>query len=380
MLLAREVADAGAGPVTAMARRFAAAALACIGWACGVAAQVPAGYPASYQQLVSAANREGKLVVYSVTSSVPALLQDFRSLYPGIELEYVALDTGPLYDRVLGESAAGSTADVVWSSAMDLQMKLVADGHAARYDSPEAANIPGWALWRNEAFGSTFEPVGFVYNKDQIAPHEVPRTRAELMKLAKESPARFDNRITAFDPEKSGLGYLLLTQDAQAAPAGQFWELAATLGSMHVYRGTGSGAQFERLAKGESVLGYDLLLSYATGRIRKDLPNLGVVLPLDHTLVVTRVMFISRHARHPHAARLWVDYLLSKRGQQQLAAADLGSLRRDVDDAFTPAALQQRLGDAVKPIAVGPALVTSLEASRRRDFIERWNAAIGTPR
>lgn len=342
-------------------------------------AQVPSGYPETYAEIVASAKQEGKVVVYSVTSSVPLLLQDFQSLYPDVKLEYIALDTGPLYDRVVAESAAGSTADVVWSSAMDLQVKLVNDGYAARYVSPEVPNVPDWAIWRNEAYGTSFEPVGFVYNKTLVGPSEVPQSRAELLKLLSGNAALFKGKITAFDPDKSGLGYLLMTQDLDASPA-TFWDVARALGAAGLYPGTGSGAQFERLARGDSVLGYNLLVSYATGRIKKDLPQLGVVLPKDHTLVVSRVMFISSKAAHPNAARLWVDYVLSQRGQQMLAKSDLGSLRADVDDDMTPGALGKRLGSAVKPIAVGPGLLTHLDPDNHRAFLARWSAVAAAAR
>ena len=52
-----------------------AAALAFVSFASMAFAQVPSGYPDSYRDVIAAANREGKLVVYSVTSSVPALLE-----------------------------------------------------------------------------------------------------------------------------------------------------------------------------------------------------------------------------------------------------------------------------------------------------------------
>src|SRR5437762_789943 len=82
---------------------------------CAAVAQVPAGYPPGYADIVAAARKEGSVVVYSVTSSVPLLLQDFQLLYPDVKLDYIVLDTGPLYDRVVAETTSGPTADVVWS-------------------------------------------------------------------------------------------------------------------------------------------------------------------------------------------------------------------------------------------------------------------------
>ena len=350
---------------------FAAAVLAA-GCAWMPVAQDGAESP---QSLEAAASREGKVVVYSVTSAVPALLEDFRRLYPGVKLEYVALDTGPLYDRVVSESAAGRTADIVWSSAMDLQVKLVADGYAMTYRSREASKLPAWAVWRDQAYGTTFEPVGFVYNKKLFDGAAVPQTRGGLMELLHADPSRFKDRITAFDPANSGLGYLLMTQDLSVSGAA-FWDVVKALGQAGLYPGSGSGAQFERLGRGESVFGYNLLASYAEGRIKKDLPQLGVVLPKDLTPVVSRVMFISKNAAHPNAAKLWVDYVLSKRGQEILAKSDLGALRADVAADMTPGALGARLGAALKPIAIGPSLLAPLEADKRDGFLRQWGAAV----
>ncbi len=103
-------------------------------------AQVPQGYPADYAKIVEAAKKEGKVVIYSTTDAVAAnpLVKDFEALYPGIKVEYSDLNSTELYNRFIAEAAANNgTADVLWSSAMDLQVKLVADGQAATYASPE---------------------------------------------------------------------------------------------------------------------------------------------------------------------------------------------------------------------------------------------------
>src|SRR5438093_225953 len=97
---------------------------------CGAAsAQVPAGYPADHQKTVAAAKAEGKVVVYSVLSNKAAapLVQGFKAMYPGIEVDYDGESgSNEVTDRYLKELGAGKpSADVMWSSAMDLQMKLV---------------------------------------------------------------------------------------------------------------------------------------------------------------------------------------------------------------------------------------------------------------
>src|SRR5215471_4612364 len=97
------------------------------------AAQAPQGYPADYGKIVEAGKKEGKVVIYATTDAVAAnpLVKDFQALYPGIQVEYSDLNSTELYNRFIAEAAANNgTADVLWSSAMDLQVKLVADGLA----------------------------------------------------------------------------------------------------------------------------------------------------------------------------------------------------------------------------------------------------------
>src|SRR5207249_10163485 len=128
----------------------------------------------------------------------------FKALYPGIAVAYDGEGgSTETFDRYLSEVAAGQpSADVMWSSAMDLQMKLVMDGHAAGYASPEAPQLPSWALYRDQAWGTTFEPVVFVYNKQRVAGSEIPQDHAGFATVLREHADKFDGRVTGFDIEK----------------------------------------------------------------------------------------------------------------------------------------------------------------------------------
>ena len=115
---------------------------------------VPAGYPADYAQTIAAAKKEGKVVVYSAldTKAAQPLIKDFNALYPDIKVEYNDMNSTEMYNRFIAESASGQGgADVMWSSAMDLQVKLVDDGQAMTYVSPEASKLPSWAVYKNQA-------------------------------------------------------------------------------------------------------------------------------------------------------------------------------------------------------------------------------------
>lgn len=343
----------------------------------GALAQVPAGYPASYQKIVDAAKKEGKLVIYSATDSKAAqpLVKDFSALYPGITVEYNDMNSTEVYNRFISEVAAGgNTADVMWSSAMDLQMRLVVDGYALQYKSLEAPKIPGWAMWNDSAYGTTFEPAAIVYNKRLVDPKEVPQTHADFARLIVAE--KFKDKVTTYDIEKSGVGFMFMTQDAQEYA--QFPALQEAFGAARVRVQSSTGTMLERISSGENLIGYNVLGSYALVRAKTDL-SLGVVLPKDYTLILSRVQFINKTAKNVNAAKLWMDYLLSSRGQAIIAnESKLFSIRTDVKGETTSSDLIKMVGEKnIKPVPVHPSILQYLAPAKRMAFLKQWKETAG---
>lgn len=324
--------------------------------------------------LVKAAKAEGALSIYSTTDGAEAaeLLDGFKAAYPGISVEYADQNSTELYNRFISEAAAGAgTADFLWSSAMDLQVKLVQDGYAQPYKTGERAALPDWAVWNDQAFGTTAEAIVFVYNTDLVPAGEVPHSHAALTKLLEDQTAKYKGKITSYDPERSGVGFLLVTQDAEIDSKG-LWALAKALGKANAKLYTSSGAMMERIASGEHLIGFNMIGSYAIQRRIKN-PVLGVVLPTDHTLVMSRVAFIPKAARHPNAAKLFLDYVLSKPGQSALASRSMGPVRTDMQ-----AEAEKINGQAksLHPIGVRPEILAYLDQTKRLRFIREWQRSM----
>lgn len=331
----------------------------------------------AYSADVAGAQKEGRLVVYSSTDSASAepLLQDFKSLYPSIQVEYNDLNTTEIYNRFIAEAAAGAgTADFLWSSAMDLQLQLVNNGTGQSYASPEMAQIPKWAVWQNQAYGTTFEPVTMTYNKRLLPQDALPTSHADLIRLLKEKSAVFKGKLATFDPEKSGVGFLLATQDLKITPT--FWDLAKAMGGVDVKVYTSTGAMLEKVSSGEHTLAYNIIGSYGLLRQQKD-PSIGLIFPKDYTLAFSRIAFIPKAARHPNAGKLFLDYILSKRAQTIMANKSLiYALRSDVEGQATAANLTKEMGKALKPIEVSPDLLAALDKNKRLDFLKRWQESL----
>jgi iron(III) transport system substrate-binding protein len=317
------------------------------------------------------------VVIYSTTDTVAAnvLIKDFSALYPGISVEYNDMNSTEVYNRYISERAAGGgSADVLWSSSMDLQVKLVSDGNALAYASPEISGLPSWAVWKNEAFGTTYEPIAIVYNKRLLTGDEVPQSHADMMRVFATKADKIKGKVTTYDIEKSGVGFMLITQDARYNPA--FWDFVKALGASGPRFQSSSGTMMERISSGENILGYNIFSSYAALRAKKD-PSIGIVLPKDYTLVMSRVMFISKGAKNPNAAKLWTDYILSRRGQAIIGnQAELGAIRADVEGEMTAAGFTKSLGASLKPIPINAELLVMLEQTKRLEFLKHWQTVI----
>jgi iron(III) transport system substrate-binding protein len=359
-----------------MSLRLTAVAFAVASMA-AFAQTAPPGYPADYAQTIAAAAKEGKVVVYSAldTKAAQPLIKDFSALYPGVKVEYNDMNSTEMYNRFIAEVASGQgSADVMWSSAMDLQIKLVDDGQALAYQSPEAPKLPAWAVYKNQAYGTTYEPAVFIYNKRLVTADEVPQDHAAFAKLITAKADKFKGKVTTYDIEKSGVGFMFVVQDAKYFPGIKDLEKGFGASSYRVYASTGN--MLEKVSSGEHLLGYNVLGSYALVRAKKD-PALGVVLPKDYTLVLSRVMFIGKQAKNPNAAKLWTDYILSQRGQKLIGGdVELFSVRSDVDAEYTAASLTKQLGANVKPIPVNAETTGMLDQKKRLEFLADWKATV----
>jgi iron(III) transport system substrate-binding protein len=342
---------------------------------------VPPGYPADYEAVIAAAEQEGSVAVYSTTdsASADALLKDFRALYPKVQIKYYDLNSTEVYNRYLSETAANAeTADVLWSGSMDLQLKLVSDGRALTYRSPESGKMPKWAVHEDRAWGTTFEPLVIAYNKRLLPADAVPSSHGDLLRLIKDKPQLFaGGKLTTYDPEKSGFAFMLMTQDEKYFP--QYWELAAAFGRGTTRFYPSSGTMIERITSGEHLLGFNVIGSYVVLRQKKD-PDLGLVYPSDYVLVMSRVAFITVNAKRPNAGKLFLDYLLSARAQTIMAnQATLFALREDVVGPHSAGALTKELGARVKPIPADMNLVAALAPAKRLPLIRKWQETARAP-
>lgn len=300
------------------------------------------------------------------------VLKAFSRRAPDLAIRYEEVLTNELYQRARkacrGDAPA---ADLVISSAIDLQVKLVNDRCAQPHVSPLTQALPSWANWRNEVFGFSFEPAVIVYNRKKIAPADIPRSRFDLIDMLRPPDNPYVGKIATYDIEQSGLGYLFAFADSQHATT--FGRLIEALGRNHVVATCCSAEIIDRVAEGRYLLAYNMLGSYALARAAVD-PRIGVVAPSDYTLILARAALIPRQAKHPSAAKRFVDFLLSADGRRQLTKAKLIVPVGSEGDAPR---LISGGASTLRPIALSPALLVGLDQQKRELFLKLWHASLG---
>ncbi len=293
----------------------------------------------------------------------------FQRRHPGVGLVYTQGSSNVVYGEI---AKAGKTAyDLVISSAMDLQVKLVNDGYAQAFRSANTERLPTWAKWRDSVFGFTLEPAIIVYDTRQFPDGDIPNTRFDLIRFLRDSEDKLRNRIATYDPEISGLGYLFASQDSLRTNS--YWRLMEVLGGLDVRLSCCSGEMLRLIETGEIAIAYNVLGSYALARKERGSP-IGMILPSDYTLTMARSALIPSKAPSPDLAGIFIDFLLSDTGQRVLTreARLNGALRENAESSEMFSGFSGQLA----PISFGPGLLVFLDRSKRARFIAEWRDAV----
>ena len=342
----------------------------------GVAAGTPDSAPGG-GELLARARKEGALVMYAAIDKVTGekLVQDFNILYPGIKVYLVDQSGIEVFNNYMfDQGKRREAADLLWSSEVELQAALVKDGYASPYRSTETGAIFSWANLGDLAYATGYEPVAMVYNRKFLAEKDVPASHKVLLKVA--AAERFKGKIATCDPEKNGQAFSFLTHDQTSGL--QFWSLVKAFGAAGVQLYPDYAALLDRVASGEALLGYNVPAREAFRRAGLD-PAVGVLYPGDFTLATPQTILITKGAPHPNAARLWVDYILSARGQELLSReTNLLPVRGGVaggELARQPHKLPA--GRGLKVMMPTGDITRYNEQGIRKGFLLRWRQMLG---
>lgn len=300
------------------------------------------------------------------TTDIPAIapvLEAFASTRPDERIRYMQASSLEVFRAIHDEQAE---IDLVMSSAMDLQMKLANDGFA-RSVTPKPGALPDWARWRDQLFGVALEPVLTLASRRGLGDLPPPRTRRDLIAMLRENAERFDGRVATYDPQSSGVGYFLISQDSGQSEG--FWRLAEVMGRLNARLYCCSGEMIDDLRAGRITIAYNVVASYAA-RYAPDDPDLIPLVLEDYTFAILRSALVPENAPNPDAATELLSFLLSP-DAQSLIAQNAG------------VALIPGTGPApsvhLRPIRLDAGLLVYSDQLRRASLLAEWNAAMVQP-
>ncbi|SCY72338.1 ABC transporter substrate-binding protein [Paracoccus tibetensis] len=294
------------------------------------------------------------------TAAFAPVLTAFVARHPGRAIRYVQASSSEIQRAVAEE---GAQFDLVISSAMDMQMKLVNDGFAASVELA-APGLPAWARWRDQLWGIALEPVVTLASRSAFADLPLPVNRRELIATLRENADRFQGRIATYDPQVSGVGYFLTAQDDQVSDG--FWRLAEVMGRLDARLYCCSSDMIDDLRSGDLAVVYNVVASYAA-RFRPDDPDLVRIAAEDYTFAIVRSAFLPAGAPDPEGGRELLLFLLSGPAQRLIAETSGVALVPGTGPAPAP---------QLRPIRLDAGLLVYGDRLRRAGLLAEWQAAL----
>lgn len=339
-------------------RRLVSAAVVILA-AC-LTVQPVAAYEIEEQRIFGDGPREVSVLSTTDLAAIDKVMQDFAATRPDLRIRYDQAASVEVFRAIHDEGAA---YDLVMSSAMDLQMKLANDGYAASV-LPRMGRLPSWARWRDQLYGVALEPVVTLASRRGLGDLPVPRTRRDLIAMMRENPQALGGRVATYDPQQSGVGYFLISQDSQESDG--FWRLAEVMGRLNTRLFCCSVDMINELRAGRITIAYNVVASYAA-RFTPDDPDLVRLVLEDYTFAIVRSALVPVNAPNRQGATDLLSYLLSDAAQTRIAA--------DAGVALVPGTGPDP-SVHLRPIRLDAGLLVYDDQLRRAGLLAEWNAAM----
>ena len=296
---------------------------------------------ASYMdQLIEAAKAEGTLVVYGSCEEeyLAVACEKFQELY-GIEVQYQRLSTGEVQSKV-EEEAGNPSGDVWFGGTTDPYNVCAAEGLLEAYEAENASHLLGEAYRDKDGYwyGIYKGILGFMVNVDELERMglDKPADWADLTKPEYEGLIWLSNYNT------SGTAKLVINTMIQKYGHDEGINYLVELDkNIHVYTKSGSGPS-KNVGTGECVIGIGFLHDGITQIVDNGYGNVELIIPSSGTSYEIGATAIFKGAKHPNAAKLWIEFALSPDCVN--LAQDNGSYQFLVIDNATQPAIATEFG------------------------------------
>lgn len=273
--------------------------------------------PDRQQVLEEGARREGQLLLYTtliVDQAIRPLKAAFEKKYPFITLEYYRANSGEVAQRAINEyQARRYEVDLIDGTTSPQLVK--AAGFLQPFHSP-MLDVYGPELKDRQGYWATtnlyFMTGG--YNTSLVRKGEQPKTYQDLL------DPKWKGKMIWSTSGGSGapvfVGNILMTMGEQ-----QGMDYLSRLAQQDIRNSDASArAVLDMVIAGEAPIALQIFNHHAVISAKQGAPSDWF--PLEPVPSLLQTIGLMNEAPHPHAAILFLDFILSEEGQRVLQQAD----------------------------------------------------------
>jgi iron(III) transport system substrate-binding protein len=271
---------------------------------------------------LDAAKREGTVVWYSSLVGLSDKVAGLFEQRTGIKVQLYNAASGKVISKIETERKAGLVlADVIHHTSLyDVirwkNGKLLASiplDEKASFARMEIDPDGAWFALRNLTSG-------IAYNKNRIAPIDVPRSWKDLL------DPKFDRKIAYMSPSLSGMPQYTVKMLVDIYG----WDYYKQLAKLRPHMVESDGNAINMVISGEVPIAGTIAAYNALNASYKGQP-VGIVFPTEGVPVAIAPVAVLQNAPHPSAAALFYQFLASKEVGELLSKGGLLSGRSDVE-------------------------------------------------
>jgi iron(III) transport system substrate-binding protein len=263
----------------------------------------------------------GKLVLYTSQPDRDAqrTVEGFRQKNPGVEVEIFRSGTTEVMSKLMAEIAAGAPrADVLLIADALSMEKLKAAGELMAYPQADVRELPAAAYDKAKTyFGTKIITTGIIVNRQATTK---PVSWNDLLKPDAKG------QVALPSPLYSGAAAIhMAALRSDPALGNDFYEKLAKNGAVAL---RGNGAVLNAVAGGQKM--YGIIVEFMALNAKAKGSPVDFVFPTEGVSIVTEPTAILRNTKNADAARAFVDFVLSKEGQELAVSQGYFPARKDV--------------------------------------------------
>ena len=275
--------------------------------------------------LIDGARKEGKVVFYTgliVDQVVRPLKDAFEKEYPFLNVDFFRGNSENIAQRIILEyQAKRYDVDVVSGSGAVTTVQKA--GYLQRFFSPYLSEYPPELKDDKGFWGSSnvyFMTLG--YNTRAVKANEVPKTYEDLLNPRWKGQMMWSTSRGSGAPQF--IGNILMTMGPEKGKA-----YLQKLKTQNIAKSTASARQIlDLVIAGEYPIAIQIFNHHAY--ISKSAGAPVEWQPLEPVTATINTMGITLNAPHPYASMLFLDFLLSRRGQKIMQMANYLPAHPDV--------------------------------------------------